>query len=178
MLRLTLRSARDGRLLARIVEREGVAFVLDYGDPAVVADASRKLLHGGFTASWGGALETAAPGTPALVRQLALHYVEQGLLVVVDEPDFPRREGISPVDVPSPLSEGPPTLLPDDWSEGGDTDTEILSRRDLVRLKARLEAERVVRERWKPPPLEPLTLPEADEDDEPTEEIDPARRKR
>ena len=175
MLRLTVRSGRDARLLARVVERDGVAFVLDYGDPATVADASRKLLHGGFRAAWAGGVETAVPGSPAVLRQLALHYVEQGLLVVVDEPDFPRREGIDPTDVPSPLSDGPPTLLPDEWTEGTDLDTEILSRRDLVRLRARLEAERAVRERWTPPRLEPVPLPELDEDDQPTEEVERKR---
>jgi hypothetical protein len=172
VLRLTLRSGRDGRLLARIVDRDGVAFVLDYGDPAVVADASRKVLHGGFQVVWGGTVENVGAGTPNLFRMLAVHYAESGLLVAVDEPGWPRREGVDPMDVPEPPSDGPPTLLPDEWTEGADHDTEILSRRDLTRLKARLEAERVVRE-WKPARLEPVPLPEpADEDDQPTEELD------
>lgn len=172
MLRLTLRSGKDGRLLARIVDRHGVAFVLDYGDPAVVADASRKVLHGGFQAAWAGQVENVGAGTPNLLRMLALHYAEAGHLVVVEEPDWPRRAGVDPMDVPAPPSDGPPTLLPDEWTEGADHDTEILSRRDLTRLKARIEAERVVRE-WKPAKLEPVPLPETpDEDDQPTEEVD------
>jgi hypothetical protein len=182
LLRLTLRSGRDGRLLARIVDRDGVAFVLDYGDPSIVADASRKVLHGGFRVAWGGVVQTVGPGMPHLLRMLAVHYAESGLLVAVDEPDWPRRAGVDPADVPEPLSEDPPLLLPDEWTEGGDRDdTEILSRRDLKKLKARLEAEKVaedaavkaVRAEWKPARLEPVTLPEpTDEEDTPTEELD------
>jgi hypothetical protein len=174
LLRLTLRSGRDGQLLARIVDRDGVAFVLDYGDPAVVADASRKVLHGGFRAAWGGVIENVGAGMPNLLRLLAVHYAEAGLLVSVEEPDWPRRAGIDPTDVPEPLSEGPPTLLPDEWTEGQDNDTEILSRRDLYRMKARLEAERAVREPWPAPArLEPVPMPEpTEEDDKPTEEVD------
>jgi hypothetical protein len=90
VLRLTLRSGRDGRLLARIIERDGVLFVLDFGDPAVVADASRRVLHGGFGVPWEGTTEVALPGHPALLRYLALHYASAGFLVFVDEPGHPR----------------------------------------------------------------------------------------
>ena len=100
-----------------------------------------------------------------------LHYAEQGMLVAVDEPDWPRRAGTSPLDVPEPRTDGPPTLLPDEWTETRDHDTEILSRRDVMRLRARLEAERV-RSQWVPPRLEPVSIPEDDPDDLPTEEVD------
>ncbi|MEQ1502504.1 MAG: hypothetical protein ABMB14_09740 [Myxococcota bacterium] len=139
MLRLTLRSGRDGRLLARIVDRDGVLFVLDFGDPATLTDASRRVLHGGFSVHWQGQSETAIPTNPALLRQLALYYASQGLLVFFDEPDWPRIARQGPLDVPRPYSAGPPTLLPDEPNEP--ELTQLLSRKDLVDLKARLAAD-------------------------------------
>lgn len=168
MLRLTLRSGRDGRLLARIVDRDGAAFVLDYGDPDVVADASRRVLHGGFSVRWQGAVEQAAPGAPGLLRQLALHYASQGLLVFVDEPTWLRRGALAPEDAPKPLGEGPPTLIPDDPTDVVE-ETEIVSRSDLQKVLAKSEARR---ETWSPPPLEPVRLPDLPAEDDETEQID------
>lgn len=100
MLRLTLRSNRDGRLLARLIERDGLLFVLDFGDPKVVSDVSRHVLHGGFNVTWQGRSEIALPGTAALFRQLALHYAASGLLVFVDEPS---RPDLAPVPLLLPI---------------------------------------------------------------------------
>ncbi len=171
MLRLTLRSGHDGRLLARIVDRDGIAFVLDYGDPEVVADASRRVHHGGFAVRWQGALEQASAGAPGLLRQLALHYAALGYLVFVDEPTWPRRAGVAPEDAPSLPSSGPPTLLPDDPSDVGE-ETEILSRRDLELALARHEAQVPRRPPAAVVPLEPVPLPDLPPEDEVTEQID------
>ncbi len=100
MLRLTLRSASDGRVLARVVDRDGSVFVLDHGEAASVAEAAQLVLHGGFQVSWQGTVDTAVPRTPNFLQRLALHWVGQGHLVFVDEPDWPRRGGIDPQDVP------------------------------------------------------------------------------
>lgn len=164
MLRLTLRSGRDGRLLARIVERDGVAFVLDYGDPDMVADASRRVLHGGFAVRWQDAVETATPGAPGLIRQLALYYASQGLLVFVDEPTWMRRGALPPEDAPRPLDSGPPTLLPDDPADVAE-DTEILSRKDLAKVLAKAEERRGRREVWTPPPVSEDETEFIDDDD-------------
>lgn len=135
MLRLTVRSGRDGRLLARVVDRDGVMFVLDYGDRSLLSDASRKVLHGGFNVSWQGGVETAVPGNAALLRQLALFYASQGLLVCVDEPDWPRKARKAEPIRPS-WQDGPPTILQD---EPLDPSTRLMSRRDLVELRNKLD---------------------------------------
>lgn len=135
LLRLTLRSSSDGHLLARVIEREGTAFVLDYGDPRLVAEASRLVHQGGFKVRWQDRDETAVSGSPSMLRQLALHFAAQGHLVFVDEPDFPRR-ALPPQKEPLATDGGPPTLYPDDPS-GHDMDTEILSREDLARRAVR-----------------------------------------
>lgn len=151
MLRLTLRSRRDGRLQARIVDRDGVLFVLDFGDQAILTDASRRVLHGGFTVSWQGTDETANAGNPALFRQLALYYAAHGFLVWVDEPDWPRPAFVDPIDAPRRhLLGGPPTLLPDESAEP--ELTEILSVQDVKRVLDRIDTERP------PPPSGPPTL--------------------
>ncbi|MEZ4237542.1 MAG: hypothetical protein R3F59_15630 [Myxococcota bacterium] len=145
MLRLTLRSGRDGRLLARIVERDGVLFVLDFGDPVVLRDASRRALHAGFTVEWQGHQQTATPSHPHLLRHLALHYAAQGLLVFVDEPDYPRAAPVAlslaeeAVPRPVPLSLNPATLLPDEPGDY-DSNTVLRSRRELRELQDKLDA--------------------------------------
>lgn len=137
MLRLTVRSGRDGRLLARVVDRDGVMFVLDYGDRSILSDASRKVLHGGFNVSWQGGVETAVPGNAALLRQLALFYAQQGLLVCVDEPDWPRKTRKAEPARPS-WQDGPPTILQDEPLDF-DPNTRLMSRRDLVALRDKLD---------------------------------------
>ena len=153
MLRLTLRSGRDGRLLARVVEREGLMFVLDFGDPVLMADASRRVLHGGFAVEWQGRNETAQPGASALMRQLALFYAAQGGLVFVDEPDWPRAAprtarsqpppAVEPIAAPPvlPVALGSlPTLLPEDPWEEQESHTVLRSRRELQELQDRIDA--------------------------------------
>jgi hypothetical protein len=159
VLRLTLRSGRDGRLLARIIERDGVLFVLDFGDPAVVADASRRVLHGGFGIPWEGETFVALPGHPALLRHLALHYAAAGFLVFVDEPGHPRLGELS-------------------ISLAGTSDseqTEILSLSESAKLRKHTPA--TVQRREGPEALVAITQPllpqplHAEVEDVPTEEI-------
>ena len=78
MLRLTVRQPPSGRLLARIVHLDGVTFVLDYGDPAFIEDAARR------TRDAEQALQ--GPAGPALLHDLAVHYLGRGLLVAIDAP--------------------------------------------------------------------------------------------
>ena len=114
MLRLTLRSGRDGRFLARVIDRSIGAFVLDYGDPATIAEASELALRGGFRAWMGGRYETASSQDPHMLLLLAHHFASQGHLVFLDEPAWPgRRETIEerlprwldPTDSPDPTDD-------------------------------------------------------------------------
>lgn len=154
------------------MDRDGVLFVLDFGDPAMLTDASRRVLHGGFTVAWQGVDETASPGNPAMFRHLALYYAAQGFLVCVDEPDWPRPAFVDPIDAPYRLAGGPPTLLPDEPAYEPEA-TEILSLHDVQRVLARIETDR------RPPPSGPPTLMppvltldfDFEDDDDPTEEV-------
>lgn len=152
-MRLTVRAATDGKVLARVVERDGAAFVLDHGDPAMVAEAAQLVLHGGFQVTWQGIVDTAVPRTPQFLQRLALHWAAQGLLVAVDEPDWPRRGGVDPEDVPDRADVGGGGPLPlsanldllesltlDDPVGPGDldADTEIVSRTDAPTSDAAL----------------------------------------
>lgn len=91
MLRLTLRSRRDAAFLARIIDREGYMFVLDYGDTRVIEDVSQKLLKG-FTMWRRGKLVQASPNSPDMLFLLADYYAQEGVLVFLEEPDFPRGQ--------------------------------------------------------------------------------------
>jgi len=130
VIRLTLRDGRDGRLLARIVDRDSSALVLDYGDPETIAGASRLVRQGGFSVMWQGAVEEAAPGAPGLLRHLAMHYAASGALVFVDEPTWPR-----------PVGSDAAMLLPDDPTDLVE-DTEILTIRELGAALARVDSQR------------------------------------
>jgi len=90
MVLLTVRSGRDGRLLARIVEKDGHPFVLDVGERRVIDDATQRLLKG-FTMFRMGGLVTATPQTPELLNLLAEFYASEGGLVAFDEPDWIGR---------------------------------------------------------------------------------------
>ncbi|MCB9676749.1 MAG: hypothetical protein H6737_16655 [Alphaproteobacteria bacterium] len=90
MLRLTLRAREDARFLARIIERDGFAFVLDYGDSSMVADASERIARG-FSLWRGGKLETVSPSSPDLLPLLAEFYAQEGLLVSLEEPALTER---------------------------------------------------------------------------------------
>ena len=87
MIRLTVRSRRDGRLAARVIERHGELWVADWGDPSVVIDVSRRILTGGFEVSWDGVQQVAVPGSAAMLRHLALHYATHGWLVFAEDPE-------------------------------------------------------------------------------------------
>ena len=105
MLRLTLRSGKDGRFLARVIDPGGFPFVLDFGDSRVIDDAHQKLLHG-FTMWRFGELMTITPQDPNIVALLADYYVGEGALVEFEEPNWPGRESGSveqgqPASVPS-----------------------------------------------------------------------------
>ena len=90
VLRLTLRSGKDGRFLARIVDRGGFPFVLDFGDRRIIEDASQRLMHG-FTMWRHGRLVTAPPQDPEMMQLLADFYASEGLLVFLEEPNWAFR---------------------------------------------------------------------------------------
>lgn len=84
MIRLTLRSGRDGRFLARVLQRNGHAFVLDMGDARLVEDAAYRLRHG-FTTLRDGELVVTQPDDPAILRHIAAHYLADGMLALYEE---------------------------------------------------------------------------------------------
>lgn len=91
MMRLTLRSGRDGRFLARVVDQAGFAYVLDFGDARIIEDAGQRLRHG-FTMWRFGRLVTAAPTDPDFIQCLAEFYSGEGLLVFLEEPAWAGRD--------------------------------------------------------------------------------------
>jgi len=93
MLRLTLRSSKDGRFLCRVVDRGGFPFVLDFGDKRIIEDAAQRLLHG-FTMWRFGRLITAPPNDPEMLNLLADFYAGEGLLVSLEEPTWSLRDGV------------------------------------------------------------------------------------
>lgn len=102
MMRLTLRSGKDGRFLARIVDAGGGhPFVLDFGDRRIIEDATQRLLHG-FTMWRFGELIAAAPQEPELLSQLAEFYAGQGLLVALEEPTWNGRDSTLDERIPVP----------------------------------------------------------------------------
>ena len=150
MLRLTLRSGRDGRFLARVIDRNGGAFVLDYGDPQTIDDVSHRVLRGGFQAMVRGQWQTATPQHPEMVLLLAHYYAHKGMLVFLDEPSFSGRSETVEERLPVPRSTTDST-----------DETELLSNEDaeVRNLSAQLTSLS----------LEPVRLPELEEEDVPTE---------
>ena len=65
-------------------------FVLDYGDARVIDDVSQKLLKG-FTMWRRGKLVQAVPNSANMLFLLADYYAQEGVLVFLEEPDFPRE---------------------------------------------------------------------------------------
>ena len=120
MVRLTLRSGKDGRFLARIADSGGNPFVLDFGDRRIIEDIQQRLLHG-FTMWRFGKLVTAAPRDVDMVSLLAEFYAGEGLLVALEEPTWVGRE-VAPKPVPR-VTEA--SLLPD--LPGADDQTERAS---------------------------------------------------
>jgi hypothetical protein len=118
MLRLTLRSGRDGRFLARVVETGGRPFVLDFGDRRVMADLVQRISRG-FTMIRAGRLVHVHPEDEDLVPQLAAFYAAEGALVFLEEPTWRGR----------PSAPSLPEALPDLDEE--DEPTEMLALADL-----------------------------------------------
>ena len=112
MVSLTLRSGRDGRFLARVVDRGGFAFVLDFGDQRVIDDVSQRLLKG-FTMWRMGTLVTAVPQQSEMLQLLAEFYAHEGLLVSYEEPNWPRESRRLALDASSAddLEDDPATEL-------------------------------------------------------------------
>ena len=104
MLRLSLRQPKTGAFLARIVERDGVTFVLDFGDASVIADANRRVGRGFSVFHMGEEIEVA-PDDSRLLTYLAEYYAATGLLVALEEPGWPGRQpeedGELPEDAPT-----------------------------------------------------------------------------
>lgn len=182
MLRLTIRSGRDGRFLARVIDRDVGAFVLDYGDSAVVAEVSERALRGGFQAWVAGRFQTAAPRDPHMILLLAHRYAEEGYLVFLDQPDALHRKETVEERLPDWID--PAVLHPRDHTSSELTletteDTDLLTAESA---RARLEPappEPAAPARLGPsttPSLEellpvPLDLPDLEEDDLPTEQV-------
>lgn len=191
MLRLTLRSGKDGRFLARIVEQGGFPFVLDFGDRRIIEDATQRLQHG-FTMWRYGKLVAANPNDPELMMLLAEFYASEGLLVTVEEPTWTGRDRSENLDArlpPNPADDvwftPPPDALPelaerDDATEladpdaaelGPEPDTELVDFDRLPDLGDDLETAEVT-----PPPdagrprrggrRETVRLPKREPDDD------------
>jgi hypothetical protein len=132
VLRLTLRARDDARFLARIIERDGFAFVLDYGDAAMVADASERVARG-FSLWRDGKLETVPASSPELLPLLAEFYAQEGLLVALEEPSFTERP--EPLEDRLPVSE-PNQTITEFREEGEITEepTELVTLSDVPDL--------------------------------------------
>ena len=105
---MTLRSGRDARFLARIVETGTTPFVLDWGDPRFIDDAQQRLAHG-FTMWQHGRLVTAHPSDADFLMLLAELYCSEGLLVELDEPMWAGRAVVAPP--PEELTDDPVTEI-------------------------------------------------------------------
>lgn len=141
VLRLTLRARDDGRFLARIIDRDGFAFVLDYGDPAMVADATERVTRG-FSLWRSGRLETVGPASPELLTLLAEFYAQEGLVVTLEEPPPPGSSAPEPLEVGLPLetsSEPPEPSEETELKVLAEEETELVSFSDLPDLGAELE---------------------------------------
>lgn len=162
MFRLTLRSRKDGRFLARIIERDGFAFVLDYGDPDTVADASERVARG-FTVFHEGAMKNVLPASKELLPRLADYYDNEGLLVKLEEQHV---QSMAPQPSPyaathSPLADALPGASsndPDDETElvpigevpMGEQVTLIRKRSDIEEETVRLDVPVLQRKMWAP----------------------------
>lgn len=159
MLRLTLRSGRDGRFLARVIDRNGGAFVLDYGDPTTIDDVAGRVRRGGFQALVRGRWQTATPQSPDLMLMLAHYYAHKGMLVFLDEPSFVGRDETVEERLPVPRVRGTST----------DEQTELLSIEHAERRDRGGQITSLA--------LEPVPLPDVDEADLPTEIVSRAGRR-
>jgi len=129
MLSLTLRSGRDGRFLARVVDQGGRPFVLDYGDPRIIEDLVQRITRG-FTVIRQGRLLHVHPGDDDLLIQLACFYADEGALVFFEEPGWSGRRGVSVPRVVHGLGSEDRTLDTQDLPEEDDP-TESVELSDL-----------------------------------------------
>lgn len=170
MFRLTLRSRKDGRFLARIIERDGFAFVLDYGDPDTVADASERVARG-FSVFHEGSTKNVPPASKELLPRLADYYEAEGLLVKLEEQHV---QSMAPQPSPytsthAPLADALPgrslpprahdhdeetELVPISEVALGEQVTVIRKRADIEEDTVRLDGPVVQREMWMPSDLE------------------------
>jgi hypothetical protein len=95
MLRLTLRSGRDGRFLARVVHLGSRPFVLDYGERRVIEDLVQRLTRG-FTIIKADRMVHVHPEDDDIIEQLAAFYAGEGALVFLEEPTWTGRSAGSP----------------------------------------------------------------------------------
>ena len=137
MLRLTLRAREDARFLARIIQRDGFVFVLDYGDPNTVADCSERVSRG-FSLRREGLLVQIPPGADEMIPLLAEYYAQEGLLVMVDEAGSASAADTLPTNLEQRGLWMPPSPLPTDSVE--DAPTELIEREPREELLAQ-EAE-------------------------------------
>ncbi|MCA9570458.1 MAG: hypothetical protein KC656_21590 [Myxococcales bacterium] len=176
MQRLTLRAAEDSRFLARIVERDGFAFVLDYGDPEMIADATDRI-NRGFSVLVSGHLEHVAPGAADLMPRLAAFYEADGLLVSLETPmtHMPGRVFDDPdaTRLKRPASDVQTVLLE------RDDETDLVTLESLSLDAARVaDAPPARRLLWNPGPLEPLPMAERPDEEEVTELVPEEMRRR
>lgn len=160
MLTLTLRAPRDGRFLARIVERTGSVFVLDFGDPGLIDDATQRI-HRGFTVFRGGQLIKAAPRDKDLLVLLADYYAGEGLLVSLEEPLWAMRDRSledmladrADEDSEAELSQSHLHFLGTVDDETTDLPTDVWGREDAEKVRALIGEgkDRQVRTTWSPP---------------------------
>jgi hypothetical protein len=161
MQRLTLRDPSDNRFLARIVDRDGFAFVLDFGDANTIADASRKVAHG-FTLGTGPGAEHVPANSADILEKLALHYLHEGLDVSLDKPAAKVHGRVfdDPDVTRMAVREARPAFPPPEPDEH----TEQVTLESVA-----LEPQPVLKVAVAALDRAPMTLPEPDEEDEPTE---------
>ncbi len=122
MFRLTLRSARDGRFLARVVDQGSGPFVLDFGDDRIIDDLSQHLQHG-FTLWRFGQLVITSPDDANFMALLAEFYAKEGLLVFLEDPEsLDEGEGSAEQVGDDEFTEDRPTEI----VSGQDFETEII----------------------------------------------------
>lgn len=142
MVCLTIRSGRDGRFLARVVDQGGRPFVLDYGDTRVIEDLVQRITRG-FTMIRQGRLLHVHPGDEDLLVQLASFYALEGALVAYEEPTWSGRE-LSAQRSPRvvrPTSDPPDTARPQGSQiDEDDEPTETIALSDLQDVTTSLTA--------------------------------------
>lgn len=105
MMRLTLRSSKDARFLARIIDAgNSHPFVLDMGDRRIIDDVQQRL-HKGFTMWRFGTLVATTPQDPNLLNLLAEFYCGEGLLVAFEEPTWAGRDATLDERIPVPAAD-------------------------------------------------------------------------